>query len=144
MGFMKEFKEFAMRGNVIDMAVGVVIGGAFGKIVSSLVSDIVMPPLGILTGGMDFKDKVWTLQEGSGDAEAVVISYGAFISNVIDFVIIALVIFVVIKQVNRISEMMAKKEEAAPPDPTTKICEYCRSEIAIKATRCPQCTSQLS
>ena len=114
---MKEFKEFAMRGNVVDMAVGIIIGGAFGKIVSSFVSDVVMPPIGVLLGGIDFSKLAITVKEASETAEAVKINYGAFLNTIIDFVIIAFVIFMVIRGMNK----MKKKEEekpAAPPAPT--------------------------
>ncbi len=116
MSFFKEFKEFAMRGNVIDLAVGVIIGGAFNKIVSSLVSDIVMPPLGVLIGGIDFKDFAVVLKEATEDAPEVVLNYGLFIQNVFDFTIVALSIFVAIKVINslRSKEEEAEKEEAAP------------------------------
>lgn len=113
MGMIKEFKEFAMRGNVVDLAVGVIIGGAFGKIVSSLVGDVIMPPIGVLLGGVNFSDLSITIKEASEGAEAVVIKYGAFIQTVIDFLIIAFVIFVVIKGMNSLK----KKEEAAPAAP---------------------------
>lgn len=113
MSMMKEFKDFAMRGNVVDMAVGIIIGGAFGKIVSSFVSDVLMPPIGVLLGGMDFSTLSLTIQEATETAEAVVINYGTFISTVIDFVIIAFAIFMVIKGMNS----MKKKEEAAPAAP---------------------------
>ena len=138
MGMMKEFKDFAMRGNVIDMAVGVVIGGAFKTIVDSLVKDIIMPPIGFLTGGIDFSSMALKLND------EVSISYGLFINAVISFLIVAFTIFMVIKQFNRVSAMVAPKEEEAPKEPTTKTCEYCQTEISIKATRCPNCTSQLS
>lgn len=116
MSFFKEFKEFAMHGNVIDLAVGVIIGGAFNKIVSSLVSDIVMPPLGVLIGGIDFKDFAVVLKEATEDAPEVVLNYGLFIQNVFDFTIVALSIFVAIKVINslRSKEEEAEKEEAAP------------------------------
>jgi large conductance mechanosensitive channel len=114
MSFSSEFKEFAMRGNVVDMAVGIVIGGAFGKIVSSFVNDVLMPPLGMLLGGMDFSELAITLQEASGDVAAVTLNYGAFIQTVIDFIIIAFAIFMVIKGMNNLK----RKEEAAPaPEP---------------------------
>jgi large conductance mechanosensitive channel len=119
MSIVKEFKEFAMRGNVIDMAVGVIIGGAFGKIVASFVNDVVMPPLGLLIGGVDFKDLKAPLKAAEGDAAAVTLNYGMFIQNVLDFLIIALVIFMAIKGINS----MKKKEEAAPaapPAPSTE------------------------
>jgi len=119
MGMMSEFKSFAMRGNVVDMAVGIVIGGAFGKIVSSFVNDVLMPPIGMLMGGVDFGDLAVTLQEASGDVAAVTLNYGSFIQTVIDFVIIAFAIFMVIRAMNN----MKKKEEeapAAPPKPSAE------------------------
>lgn len=109
MSFIKEFREFAMRGNVIDMAVGVIIGGAFGKIVSSLVSDIFMPVLGILTGGIDFKDMKFVLAQAQGDVPAVTLNYGVFIQNVIDFIIIAFAIFMMIKALNKVRKPEEKK-----------------------------------
>lgn len=146
---LKEFREFAMKGNVIDLAVGVIIGGAFGKIVSSLVNDIIMPLVGLLLGNIDFSNLFITLGEGSfktlADAQAAgvaTLNYGLFINNVIDFLIIAFSIFIVIKQLNRISK---KKEAPAPAAaPTTKTCKYCHSEVHIDATRCPHCTSSLN
>ena len=113
MSMMSEFKSFAMRGNVIDMAVGIVIGGAFGKIVSSFVSDVLMPPIGMMMGGVDFSDLAVVLQEASGDVAAVTVNYGSFIQTVIDFLIIAFAIFMVVKAMNN----MKKKEEAAPEAP---------------------------
>jgi large conductance mechanosensitive channel len=113
MSMMSEFREFAMRGNVVDMAVGIVIGGAFGKIVSSFVSDVLMPPIGMALGGVDFSQLAIVLQEASGDVAAVSLNYGSFIQTVVDFVIIAFAIFMVIKAMNS----MKKKEEAAPPAP---------------------------
>jgi len=113
MSMMSEFKSFAMRGNVVDMAVGIVIGGAFGKIVSSFVNDVLMPPIGMLMGGVDFGDLAVTLQEASGDVAAVTLNYGSFIQTVIDFLIIAFAIFMVVKAMNN----MKKKEEAAPAAP---------------------------
>jgi large conductance mechanosensitive channel len=139
MSMLKEFREFAMRGNVVDMAVGIVIGGAFGKIVTSLVNDILMPPIGMAMGGMDFSELAITLTEATETEPAVTIGYGMFINNVLDFIIVAFAIFIVIKQMNRLK----RKDAAAPPPPSTKECPYCASTIAIKATRCPQCTSQL-
>lgn len=123
MGFIKEFREFAMRGNVIDMAVGIIIGGAFGKIVSSFVSDVVMPPIGMLLGGTDFSDLKFVLQEavmneaGEVVTPAVAINYGTFINTLLDFLIIALAIFIVIKAMNSATERMKKKEEEAPAAP---------------------------
>ncbi len=113
MSMMKEFRDFVMRGNVVDMAVGIVIGGAFGKIVSSFVNDVLMPPIGMAIGGVDFADLAITLQEASGDVAAVTLNYGSFIQTVIDFVIIAFAIFMVVKAMNNLK----KKEEAAPPPP---------------------------
>ncbi|MFH1216384.1 MAG: large-conductance mechanosensitive channel protein MscL [Pseudomonadota bacterium] len=139
MGMMKEFKEFAMRGNVVDMAVGIIIGGAFGKIVSSLVTDVIMPPIGLLMGNIDFSQLAITLQEKTAGAEAVSIKYGVFINTILDFVIVAFAIFMVIKQMNRFK----KKEEAPVVEPTTKDCPKCFTAIHIKATRCPNCTSEV-
>jgi len=113
MGFFKEFKEFAMRGNVMDMAIGIIIGGAFGKIVSSLVNDVIMPPLGLAIGGVDFSDLAVTLKDGADGVAAVTLKYGAFVQTVFDFMIVALAIFVAIKVMNALK----RKEEAAPPPP---------------------------
>jgi large conductance mechanosensitive channel len=137
MGMIKEFKEFAMRGNVVDMAVGIIIGGAFGKIVSSLVKDVIMPPVGLLLGNVDFSKLAITLREKSEALEAVTINYGLFINTLLDFVIVAFAIFMVIKQMNRF------KKPASAPAPATKDCPYRFSAIPIKATRCPHCTSEL-
>lgn len=126
MGMMQEFKSFAMRGNVIDMAVGIIIGGAFGKIVSSFVNDVIMPPLGMVIGGVDFSDLAVTLKEAAGDAPAVLLKYGAFIQTAVDFLIIAFAIFIAVKAVNSLK----KKEEekpAAPPAPSKE--EVLLSEI---------------
>ena len=139
MSMMKEFKDFAMRGNVVDMAVGIVIGVAFGKIVSSLVNDVIMPPIGMAMGGVDFSKLAITLSEKTATAEAVAVKYGVFVNTVLDFVIVAFCIFMVIKGMNSL-----KREEApAPAAPTTKECPKCISDIPIKATRCPHCTSEL-
>ena len=138
-GFIEEFKKFIMRGNVMDMAVGVIVGGAFTSIVTSLNQDILTPVLGIF-GGTDFSNLKVTL--GSGE-NAPVLCYGNFITAVINFLITAFVIFVLIKAINKIGDKLIRKEEEAPPEPTTKICPYCRSEIAKEATRCPHCTSNL-
>ncbi len=137
-GFVNEFKKFIMRGNVMDMAVGVIVGGAFTSIVTSLNQDILTPILGIF-GGMDFSGL--TVKLGSGES-APVLAYGNFITAVLNFLITALVIFVLIKGINALNERFAKKEEASAP--TTKTCPYCRSTIDIKATRCPHCTSELN
>ena len=131
MGMLKEFKEFAVKGNAIDMAVGIIIGGAFGKIVTSLVNDIIMPPLGLLLGRIPFADLAIHLNGKP------FVKYGLFINNVVDFLIVAFCIFLVIRQINRL--------QAPPPDePTTKECPECCSAIPIKASRCPHCTSQLA
>lgn len=119
MSFISEFKEFAMRGNVIDMAVGVVIGGAFGKIVSSLVADIIMPVVGVITGGVNFTDLKLTLKEAAEGAPAVTINYGSFIQTMVDFLIIAFCIFCVIKALNTLKNKLPKEEEAAPAEPET-------------------------
>ncbi len=129
----KEFKEFISRGNVMDMAVGVIIGGAFTAIVTSLVNDIIMPVLSLLTGGFDFTALCVKLGEGE---EAATLNYGAFIAAIINFILIALVIFFIIKSINKVS----KKKE---PEATTKECPYCFEKISIKATRCPHCTAEL-
>ncbi|MBN2291930.1 MAG: large-conductance mechanosensitive channel protein MscL [Pirellulales bacterium] len=139
MGMMKEFKEFAMRGNVVDMAVGIIIGGAFGKIVTSLVNDVIMPPIGMMLGNVDFSKLSIMLREKTTEAEAVTINYGQFINTVLDFTIVAFCIFMVIKAMNRLKH----KEEDATKPPTTKDCPKCCSSIPIKATRCPNCTSEL-
>ncbi len=141
---LEEFKKFAMRGNVVDMAVGIVIGAAFGKIVSSLVKDVVMPPIGLLMGNVDFTnlfinlgDKSYESLKAAQEAGAATINYGVFINTVLDFIIVALAIFMVIKAMNKAK----KKEEAPPPAPTTKACPECLSEIPIAAKRCAHCTS---
>jgi large conductance mechanosensitive channel len=141
----KEFKEFAMRGNVLDMAVGIIIGAAFGKIISSFVGDILMPPIGKLLGNIDFSNLFINLGSGTfpslkaaQDAGAATINYGVFFNTVIDFLIVAFAIFLLIRQVNRFT-----KKEEAPAEPTTKDCPRCFSSIPIKASRCPHCTSEL-
>ncbi|HXQ25142.1 MAG TPA: large-conductance mechanosensitive channel protein MscL [Candidatus Acidoferrales bacterium] len=141
---LKEFKEFAMRGNVLDMAVGIIIGAAFGRIITSLVSDVVMPPIGLALGKVDFSSlfvnisgtSYATLAQAKA-AGAATINYGLFLNAVIDFLIVALVIFLIVRQINRWN----KPAPAAAP--TTKDCPYCFSAIAVKATRCPSCTSEL-
>ena len=142
---LKEFKEFAMRGNVVDMAVGIIIGAAFGKIVSSFVSDIIMPPIGVLLGGVDFSDIFINLSGGTYDslaaaqeAGAATINVGVFINTILDFVIVAFAIFIVIRNMNKL-----KREEEETPAPTTKDCPHCLSSIPIKASRCAHCTSAL-
>lgn len=151
-GFFGEFKKFIMRGNVVDLAVGVIIGAAFQAIVKSLVDDIVMPLIGLATKGVDFANKfiaLGELPEGvetlaqAQEAGVAVIAYGNFINAVLNFIIMAFVIFCLVKAINKISEKAIKKEEEAPAAPTTKECPYCKSEIALEATRCPNCTSEL-
>ena len=139
-GFIAEFKEFISRGNVMDMAVGVIIGGAFQAIINSLVNDMVMPLISVLTGGLDFT--AWKIVMGSGE-NAPVLAYGNFITAVINFLLMALVIFTFIKVMNNLAAKAKKKPEEVPAEPTTKECPFCKSEIAIEATRCPHCTSQL-
>jgi large conductance mechanosensitive channel len=141
---LKEFREFALRGNVIDLAVGIIIGVAFGKIVSSLVADVIMPPIGLLLGNVDFSNLFLNLSAGTyasvdeaKKAGAATLNYGLFINTVIDFVIIAFAIFIIVKQINRF------KKAPPPADPTTKDCKFCLMTIPIKATRCGHCTSQL-
>jgi large conductance mechanosensitive channel len=143
---LKEFKEFAMRGNVIDMAVGIIIGASFGRIVSSVVNDIIMPPIGLVLGHVDFSSLFINLSgthyDSLADAKkagAAVVSYGAFLNTVIDFVIVAFVVFLLVKQLNRVL-----KPQPEPPAPPSKECPYCISGgIALKATRCPHCAAEL-
>jgi len=149
MGMMKEFKEFAVKGNVVDMAVGIIIGAAFGTIIKSLVADVIMPPIGLLLGDVDFTNLFIVLKQGAevatyatvADAKAagaVTLNYGVFINTIISFLIVAFAIFILIKNINR----MKKAEEEAPaPAPTTKECPHCFSTINIKAAKCPFCTS---
>jgi large conductance mechanosensitive channel len=150
MGMMKEFKDFAMRGNVVDMAVGIIIGAAFGTIVKSLVSDVIMPPIGLALGNVDFANIFSVLKEGATagpyeslaaaqEAGAVTINWGVFINTIISFIIVAFCVFLIIRSINN----MKRKEEAPPEEPTTKDCAFCFSTIPIKATRCPNCTSEL-
>jgi len=147
---LKEFKEFAMRGNVVDMAVGIVIGAAFGQIVASLVNDVLMPPIGLLLGNVDFTNLFIVLKEGAAtgpyaslaDAQAagaVTLNYGLFVNTVISFVIVAFAVFLLIRSINRLQ----RQEEAPPAEPTTKECPHCLSTIPLQATRCPHCTSEL-
>lgn len=138
-GFFSEFKKFILRGNVMDMAVGVIVGGAFTAIVTSLNKDILTPILGIF-GGTDFSHLTVALGEGE---EAPILMYGNFITAVINFLVTAFVIFCLVKAINTLGDRLKKKEEAAPAAPTTKKCPFCKSDIAIDATRCPHCTSQL-
>lgn len=146
---IKEFKEFAVKGNVIDLAVGVVIGGAFGKIVTSLVNDLIMPLVGLLLGGMDFSNlfvqliddgNTYATIDAAAEASIPTLNYGLFISAIVDFLIIAFSIFMVIRSLNKFKKKEDVVEEVSP---TTKTCPYCKTEISIGATRCPHCTSQL-
>jgi large conductance mechanosensitive channel len=139
----KEFKEFAMRGNVLDLAIGIIIGGAFGKIITSFVNDLLMPPIGLLLGKVDFSNlyinlsgQVYPSLKAAKEAGAATINYGLFLNTVLDFIIVAFAIFLLVRQVNR---WTAKPADA----PTTKDCPYCYSTIALKATRCPNCTSEI-
>ena len=151
MSMVKEFKEFAMRGNVVDMAVGIIIGGAFGTIVKSVVSDVIMPPIGLLLGNVDFADLFLVLKAGTSpepyatlaDAQevgAVTINYGLFINSVISFVIVAFAVFMLIRAMNKLK----RKEEAKVEEPTTRDCPFCFSSIPLKASRCPHCTSEVT
>jgi large conductance mechanosensitive channel len=146
----KDFKEFVMRGNVVDMAVGIVIGVAFGAVVKSLVDDVIMPPIGLLLGNVDFSSLFITLKAGkvagpylslasAKSAGAVTLNYGVFINTIVSFVILAFSVFILIRVINR----MRQKPEEAPPIPDTRACPYCLSEIPLKASRCPHCTSEL-
>ncbi len=150
MGMIKEFREFAVKGNVVDMAVGIIIGAAFGTIVQSLVADVIMPPIGLLLGNVDFSSMFIVLREGAAAgpyatpaaakaAGAVTLNYGLFINTIISFVIVAFAVFMMIRSINRL-----KREQPAPAAaPTTKDCPFCFSAIPIKAMRCPHCTSEL-
>ena len=141
----KEFKNFALRGNVMDLAIGIIIGGAFGKIITSLVNDIIMPPIGLLLGKVDFSNLYLNLSgkpfASLADAQAAgaaTINYGLFLNTIIDFLIVAFIIFLIIRQVNRLTV-----KPAAPAEPSTRECPYCYTEIPVKASRCPHCTSEL-
>ncbi len=150
-GFASEFREFIMHGNVMDLAVGVIIGGAFQSIINSLVNDVIMPVISMLTGGIDFSNWFVSLDgshyetlAAAQEAGAATLNYGTFITAVINFILMALVIFCLVKSLNTLNEKLSKKkadDEAAAP--TTKICPFCKSEIAIDATKCPHCTSDL-
>lgn len=155
---LEEFKKFAVKGNVVDMAVGIIIGGAFGTIAKSLVDDVLMPPVGMLLGGVDFANLFIVLQEGAeaaapyaslADAQAagaVTINYGVFVNNVIAFLLVAIAMFAIIRLINRLDEQLEEQfgdDAQKPQEPQNKKCPYCRSTIAFKATRCPQCTSTL-
>ncbi len=148
---LKEFKEFAMRGNVIDMAVGIIVGASFGTIVKSLVDDVIMPPIGLLLGNVDFSSLFLVLKEGAkahspylslADAKtagAVTLNYGLFINTVISFLIVAFAVFLLIRSINKLK----RNQTAPPPAPTTKECPYCLSAIPVKATKCAHCTAEL-
>jgi large conductance mechanosensitive channel len=147
---LKEFKEFAIRGSVIDMAIGIIIGSSFGAIVSSIVNDIIMPPIGILLSDVNFSDLFIVLKEGTNpkpyvslaaaqEVGAVTLNYGVFLNTVISFIIVAFVVFLLVRSVNK----LRREEEAPPAEPTTKECIYCCTDIPIKAGRCPNCTSEL-
>ena len=155
--FLNEFKTFALRGNVIDLAVGVIIGGAFQTIVKSMVDDLIMPFVGLATGGINFTDQFVVLRLAEGveagtkyasltaakEAGATVFAYGSFITAVINFIIMAIVIFLFVKGINNLHKLGKKKAEETHAAPTTKVCPFCKSEIAIEATRCAHCTSEL-
>ena len=152
MSMMKEFKEFAVKGNVVDMAVGIIIGAAFGTIVKSLVADIIMPPIGLLLGNVDFSNLFIVLKQGTtagpyltladaNTAGAVTLNYGMFINTVISFLIVAFAIFILVKNINRLK---AQQEPAPAPAPTTRECPYCLSAIPLKAKRCLFCTSEVT
>ena len=147
----KEFKEFAVKGNVVDMAVGIIIGAAFGTLVKSFVTDVLMPPIGMLLGNVDFANLFIVLKSGAAagpyaslsaaqEAGAVTINYGAFINTIISFLIVGFAVFFLVKGINRLK----RKKEEPPAEPDTKECPFCFSSISIKATRCPHCTSELS
>lgn len=142
---LKEFKEFAMRGNVLDLAVGIIIGAAFGKIITSLVNDVIMPPIGLLLGKVNFSELYFNLSgqtypslAAAQEAGAPTINYGLFLNSIVDFLIVAFVIFLIVRQVNKLTA-----KPAAPAELTTKECPFCASTIPLKATRCPACTSDL-
>jgi large conductance mechanosensitive channel len=144
-GMFKEFREFAMKGNVLDLAVGIIIGAAFGKIITSFVSDVLMPPVGLLLGKVDFSnlfinlsDQTYPTLKAAKDAGAATLNYGLFLNSVIDFLIVAFAVFLLVRQINKL------KRQEPTPAPDKKDCPFCLSSIPIKASRCPQCTSQLA
>jgi len=148
---LKEFREFAIKGNVLDMAVGIIIGAAFGAIAKSLVDDVIMPPLGLLLGGVDFSNFFLVLKEGAAapapyaslaaarEAGAVTLNYGLFFNTILTFLVVSFAVFLLVRQVNR----LRRQEEAAPPAPTEKACDFCFMTIPLQAKRCPHCTSEL-
>ncbi len=150
---MDEFKEFITKGNALDLAIGVIIGGAFGKIINSLVADIIMPPVGMLLGKVDFNNLYVQLNKAAvsipkgtpltvaQEQGAVAFAYGSFLMSIINFLIIAFIIFLVVKAINKLRDL--KKQEEIAEEPTTKVCPFCKTEIPLKASRCPHCTSQL-
>ncbi len=147
----EEFKKFAIKGSVIDLAIGIIIGGAFGKIVTSFVNDLVMPVISQLTGKIDFSNKFLALDgniyktlEEAKSVGAITLNYGNFITIVVDFLIIAFALFAMINQVNKVKERTASTAAPEPPKPTTKTCEFCQSQISIKAIKCPFCTSYIN
>jgi large conductance mechanosensitive channel len=149
---LKDFREFAIKGNVVDMAVGIIIGGAFGTIVKSLVDDIIMPPIGLMLGNVDFANLFFVLRQGdaapppyptpaaASEAGAVTLNYGLFINNIVSFLIVAFAVYLLVRMINR----MRREEQVAPAAPTDKACPFCQTSIPIGATRCPHCTSQLT
>ena len=150
MSILKEFKEFAVKGNMVDMAVGIIIGAAFGTIVTSLVNDMIMPPIGLLLGGVAFENFFLVLREGATAAPyatleearaagAVTMNYGMFVNTVVSFLIVAMSVFVLVRSINR----LRREEQVAPQAPTDKPCPFCATSIPLKASRCPHCTSQL-
>lgn len=148
-GMLKEFREFAMRGNVVDLAVGVIIGAAFGKVVNSLVNDVLMPPIGLLVGQVDFSELFIDLSrsgaaslEAARSTGAATLNYGLFINNVLDFIIVAFAVFILVRKMNQLRRLQDRGKVAEPA--TTRSCPYCVSTIPVKATRCPACTSDLA
>ena len=137
MSLVAEFREFALEGSVVEFTVGVIVGGAFGKVTGSLVSDVLMPPLGLLLGNVDFSKLAWVLREAQGAAPAVTLRYGLFLNNLIDFLLIAIAVFLVVRWLNR------RRRGGAEEARETRACRFCKSEIHAKATRCPHCTAQL-
>ena len=152
MKVLQEFREFAVKGNVVDMAVGIIIGGAFGTIVKSLVDDIIMPPIGVLLGGIDFSEMYWVVKDAPGglaedttlaaakEAGAVTLNYGNFLNNVLTFLIVAFAVFILVRAINK----LRREQQAEPEAPTDKPCTFCAMTIPILATRCPHCTSQIA